>query len=88
MEKIKPAVAELDHDLLTVEAEGNYSAASEMLDELGVIRPAVKRALDNLQGVPTDIEPVFVTAEELAPSATDKPAPRPVRRRRRKAGAR
>jgi len=28
--------------------------------------------LDGLQGIPTDIDPIFVTAEELAPT---KPAP-------------
>jgi len=67
MTKIKQAVADLDHDLLTLEAEGNYAGAKKMLDELGVIRPAVKTALDRLQDIPTDIEPIFVTADQLAP---------------------
>jgi hypothetical protein len=40
-----------------------------MLDELGVVRPALRKALDGLQSIPTDIEPIFVTAEELAPIA-------------------
>jgi hypothetical protein len=72
--KMKTAVAELDHDLLTVEAQGDYAGAKKMLDEMGVVPPALGKVLDNLQGMPTDIEPIFVTAEELAPS---KPAPRP-----------
>jgi hypothetical protein len=78
MAKIKTAIAELDHDLLTIEAEGNYAGAKKMLDELGVMRPALRKALDSLQGIPTDIEPIFVTADELAPMAktTAKPAPR------------
>jgi hypothetical protein len=67
MEKIKTAVAELDHDLLTLEAQGDYAGAKKMLDELGVVRPALKKALDGLQDIPTDIEPIFVTADELAP---------------------
>jgi hypothetical protein len=67
MTKIKAAVADLDHDLLTIEAEGNYAGAKKMLDELGVIRPALRRALDALHEIPTDIEPIFVTADELAP---------------------
>ncbi|HKS71999.1 MAG TPA: hypothetical protein VJQ82_02305 [Terriglobales bacterium] len=75
MKKIKGAVADLDHDLLTLEAKGDYAGAKKMLDELGVIRPAVKKALDRLQGIPTDIEPIFVTADELAPTATSAPAP-------------
>jgi hypothetical protein len=74
MTKIKSAVAELDHDLLTIEAEGNYAGAKKLLDELGVLRPAVRKALDSLQGIPTDIEPIFVTAEELAPVARREPA--------------
>ena len=81
MDKIKPAVAELDHDLLTLEAEGDYAEAKKMLDELGVVRPPLKRALDSLQDIPTDIEPIFVTAEELAPS-TKQQAAKPVRRKK------
>ena len=30
---------DLTHDLLTLEAEGNYAGAKHMLDTLGVIRP-------------------------------------------------
>ena len=48
----------LVHDLLTLEAEGNYAGAKKMLDELGVIRPALQKALDKLKDLPTDIEPV------------------------------
>jgi hypothetical protein len=68
IEKFKQAVRELDHDLLTLEAEGNYSGAKKMLDELGTIRPILRHAFDKLQDIPTDIEPIFVTAEELAPA--------------------
>jgi Peptidase family M49 len=83
MQKIKPAVAELDHDLLTLEATGDYAGAKKMLDELGVIRPALQKALAKLQGVPTDIEPVFVTADELAPMAEEQPARQTKRRHAR-----
>jgi len=70
MDKIKQAVRDLDHELLTLEAEGNYAGAKKMLTELGVIRPNMKRALARLEGIPTDIEPQFVTADALAPTAT------------------
>ena len=73
--KMKTAVAELDHDLLTIEARGDYAAAKKMLDEMGVIRPVLRKALESLQGIPTDIEPVFVTAEELAPTKPGPPQP-------------
>jgi hypothetical protein len=72
MSKIKDAVTQLDHDLLTIEAQGDYAAAKKLLGDLGVMRPAVQKALDSLHDIPTDIEPIFVTAEELAPS---EPAP-------------
>ncbi len=75
MSRIKSAVAELDHDLLTLEAQGDYAGAKSMLDQLGVIRPVLRKTLDSLQGIPTDIEPIFVTAEELAPTVK-KPEPR------------
>lgn len=63
--KVKQAVRDLTHNLLTVEAQGDYSAAKRMLEELGVMQPALTRALDRLKGIPVDIEPVFVTADEL-----------------------
>jgi hypothetical protein len=41
-----------------------------MLDTLGVVRPEFKRALDKLGDIPVDIEPIFVTAEKVAPHTT------------------
>jgi hypothetical protein len=55
--KIRNAVRDLTHDLLTIEAQGDYAAAKKMLDTLGVVRPAMQRALDGLKGIPTDIDP-------------------------------
>jgi hypothetical protein len=75
MTKIKGAVQDLDHDLLTLEAEGNYAGAKQMLDTLGVLRPVLNRAFDRLGGIPTDIEPIFVTADTLAPSKIRPAAP-------------
>ena len=84
MEKITQAITDLDHDLLTVEAQGDYAGAKKMLDDLGVVRPVLRRALDKLKEIPTDIAPEFVTADELAPVAKSEPAPAPkVKHRRR-----
>jgi hypothetical protein len=90
MTKVKDAVRDLDHDLLTIEAQGDYPAAKKMLDELGVVRPILKRTLAKLQDIPTDIEPSFVTADEVAPTAepaasqtpTSTPKKRSVKKRR------
>jgi len=56
--KIQPAVRDLVHDLLDIEATGDYARAKKMLDELGIIRPALEKALDRLKDIPTDIEPI------------------------------
>jgi hypothetical protein len=66
-EKIHEAVRDLDHELLTMEATGDYARAKQMLDQLGVIRPNMQKALNGLEGIPVDIQPVFVTANEVAP---------------------
>lgn len=56
--KIKGAVRDLVHDLLEIEATGDYARAKQMLDNLGVLRPNMQHALDRLQDLPTDITPV------------------------------
>lgn len=57
-QKIKTAVRDLVHDLLDIEATGDYARAKKMLDELGVLRPSMQHALEKLKDIPTDIEPV------------------------------
>jgi Peptidase family M49 len=59
--KMKDAVASLDHELLTLEATGDYVGAKEWMGRLGALRPEVQQALARLKSVPTDIEPVFET---------------------------
>ncbi len=56
--RIQPAVRDLVHDLLEIEATGDYPRAKKMLDELGIIRPAAQKAIDRLTDLPTDIEPL------------------------------
>ena len=56
--KIRDGVRDLCHDLLTIEAHGDYAGARHMLDTLGVIRPAMQHAIDGLRDIPTDIEPI------------------------------
>jgi hypothetical protein len=83
MPKMKAAVAELDHNLLTIEAQGDYAGAKKLLDELGVVRPELRKVLDGLQGIPTDIEPIFATADELMPGAKTPDATKPVARKKK-----
>jgi hypothetical protein len=60
--KIQSGVESLTRDLMTIQAEGNYTAAQGMLKEMVVVRPEVQKVLERLKDVPVDIEPRFVTA--------------------------
>jgi hypothetical protein len=63
--KVVEGVTALTREIMTLEAEGNYSRAKDMLARLSVIRPEVRRALDRLVDVPVDIAPRFTTAAGL-----------------------
>ena len=63
--KIKKAVEKLTGVLLTLEAKGDYAGSKAMLDKMATVRPQVQTILDRLKDVPIDIEPKFVTADEL-----------------------
>jgi len=61
--KIREAVRKLTHDLLTLEAEGSYDKAKAILEKYSLVRPEMKGALDRLNNVPVDIEPIFPLAK-------------------------
>ena len=63
--RIKQNVIDLTRDLMTLQAVGGYDTAKEMLGALVVNRPPTLAILEKLKGVPVDIEPRFVTADEL-----------------------
>jgi hypothetical protein len=61
--KIKAAVAQLTHDILTLQAEGSYAKAVALREKYGVVRPEMAAAFDRLTRVPVDIEPIFPLAD-------------------------
>jgi hypothetical protein len=63
--KVKTGVAGLTHDIMTIQAEGDYAKAIALRDRLGVVRPPVQRALDKMTAIPVDIEPKFTSAAQL-----------------------
>ena len=63
--RIKQNIIDLTHDLMTMEAMGDYAAAKQMIATMAVNRPPTQRVLDRLTSVPVDIEPRFVTAATL-----------------------
>ena len=66
--KTREGVTALTRDLMTLEAEGNYVQAEELLKKLAVIRPEIQRTLARLDGIPVNIEPKFTTAGRLLAS--------------------
>jgi hypothetical protein len=63
--KIGDAVTALTREVMSLQAEGSYAKAKDLLDRLGVVRPEVQKVLDRLAGIPIDIQPKFTTAAEL-----------------------
>ena len=63
--KIKEAVSSLDHEFLTLEATGDYAGAKKLITEKATLPASVKKAIDGLTALPTDIEPLFVTADAM-----------------------
>ena len=68
-DRIKEGVAGLTREIMTIQAQGDYSGAKALGDRLGNVRPPVQQALDKLQSIPVDIEPRFTTADRLLESA-------------------
>jgi hypothetical protein len=64
----KQNVVDLTRDIMTMQAVGDYAAAKAMIEKLGVIRPPTQAILDKLKDVPVDIEPRYVTAQQLEAS--------------------
>src|SRR3954447_11167377 len=64
--KIGDAVAGLTREIMTLQAEGSYAKAKDLIECLGVVRPEVQKLLERLSSIPVDIEPKFTTAAELA----------------------
>ena len=65
LKKTKKGVASLSHDLLSLQARGDYEGGKRMMEKLVILRPEVQTVLDRLGDVPVDIRPRFVTADDL-----------------------
>lgn len=62
--KIEGAVRDLAHELLMIEAKGDYAAARAFVEKYRVIRPELKAALDRLTDVPVDVRPIYAYRDE------------------------
>ncbi len=50
---------DLAHELLMIQAEGDYAAALAFVERYGSVHPAMVTAIDALVGIPVDIDPSF-----------------------------
>jgi hypothetical protein len=58
-EKFPGAIRDLLHDMLTLQARGDYQGTKQFLDTYGKPTPAMREALGRLKSVPVDIKPVY-----------------------------
>jgi hypothetical protein len=58
-EKFPGAIRDLLHDMLTLQARGDYNGTKQFLDTYGKPTQALRDALGRLKSVPVDIKPVY-----------------------------
>ncbi len=52
-------VGEMAHDVLTLEAEGNYDGTKKFLDKYSVMTPEIEQMIDSLKDIPRDINTTY-----------------------------
>ncbi|MBW7843544.1 MAG: peptidase [Ignavibacterium sp.] len=64
-EKIHPALRELANLILTIQAEGNYQGAKELIAKYAVNSSSIETLRKKLERLPVDIKPVFEIEKKL-----------------------
>ena len=59
--KFFDAIKELAREVLTIEAEGNYARAGEILEKYGKMKPQTLRLISLLSDIPRDLNIIWVT---------------------------
>ncbi len=57
--KVKDAIKDLANVLLTIQAEGNYEAAKNLIQIYGIMTENMQSALNKLGDIPVDIKPIY-----------------------------
>ncbi len=63
--KVYPALKELCNLVLTIQAEGNYAGAKDLIAKYAVNSPTIETLRKKLEKLPVDIKPVFAIEEKL-----------------------
>ncbi len=64
-DKIYPALKQLAHDVLMLQATGNYEGAKKFMEKYDVISPSMEKLREKLKYLPVDIKPVYQIEEEM-----------------------
>lgn len=64
-EKMFDAVKSLAHDILMIQALGDYEAGAAFVEKYGQMGPELQSALERLSDVPTDIRPSYPVEERM-----------------------
>lgn len=64
-DKIYPALKELCNLVLTIQAEGNYQGAKDLIAKYATNSPSIEAMRKKLESLPVDIKPVFEIEEKL-----------------------
>jgi len=63
--KIHDALKELANHILTIQAEGNYQGAKDLIAKYAINSPTIEVLRKKLEALPVDIKPVFEIEEKL-----------------------
>jgi Peptidase family M49 len=63
--KIYPALKELAHKILAIQAAGNYNKAKQFIKKYAAISPSMETLRSKLSHLPVDIKPVYQIDKEL-----------------------
>jgi hypothetical protein len=64
-DKIYDSVKDLATRLLTIQAQGNYNGARELIEKYAVLSPTMKTLIEKLSDLPVDIRPIFQIQEMM-----------------------
>ncbi len=64
-ESFATGIENLLHDMVMLQATGDYDGTLEFLEAYGVASPELVAAIDRLEDVPVDIRPIYSQAERL-----------------------
>ena len=65
LSRMRPAIRDLAHDILMLQATLDYDGARRFIERYGKIPESLQSALDRLKDVPVDIRPVYRIEEEV-----------------------